>query len=528
MPAPWFIISSREVNMWILALANLAATIPQGWPMFRYDQARTGFCPARANFSSMPQTKAEWIVWDEGDIVYASPVGADFNSDGWHDVLVGSYGMMGYPITDVYRGYNGSMIWASPVYTSEGCYHGSPALMDVNDDLIPEVFVPIVEFGALYALNGANGSMLWAAYIGTDYYSSPLVTEEDFGGRVYVCNDLGVLYCMSATTGSVLWSHIADFGGTCYSAPSAGDVNGDGQDELVYTCGTVLYVVSSSGTELWNTSTGDIFTSTAALVDRDGDGDSEMWVYCGGAGYIKVFEYGNPTPVINVFVGSSAGILDWPPPPAVADVNADGVPDAVMHHYNGVTMIDGVSGLVAWNTFAQELYGPVIMANLDFDTTLEIIAVGRPPYDYYRCKVEMYQDNGSLAWQWWTSGPYDDEVEGEAILINVDSDTEYEIAAVDYSCWTVVLDGKPLSAEETTDGPVGFSLSGNILSGVLLLSSPGPGHAFLYDITGRQVSDFCLAEGENRLRVGELGPGTYFLRAVSGETCGEFKLLKAD
>ncbi len=496
--------------------------------MFRYDQARTGYSPARANFSSMPQTKAEWIVWDEGDLIFASPVGADFNGDGWHDILVGSYGMVTYPLADVYRGYNGLMIWASSVYTSEGCYHGGPALMDVTGDGRPEVFIPAIQYGAVYALNGTNGSQLWVAYIGEDQYSSLLVTEEDLGGRVYVCNDIGVLYCLNAITGAVIWTHLADFGGTCYSSPSKGDVNGDGQDEIVYTCGTVIYVVSLSGAQLWSLTVGDSYMSTVALSDRDGDGDREMWVYCGGSGYLRAYEYGNSTPLINTFVGSVAGILDWTPPPAVADVNIDGVPDAVLHHYNGVTMVDGVSGSVSWNTFAQELYGPVILANLDLDTTLEIIAVGRPPSPYYRCKIEMYQENGWLAWQWYTPGPYDDEVEGEAILINVDSDTEYEIAAVDYSCWTVVLDGRPLSAEETDMAAPGFSVSGNILSGALTLSSPGAGDALIYDITGRQVARFSIAEGENRLRVGDLSPGTYFLRATSGEIRGEFKLLKAD
>ncbi len=512
--------------MWLTALAVISAVIPSGWPMFRYDQARTGYSPARANFSSTPQAKAQWIVWDEGDIIYASPVGADLSGDGWHDVLVGSYGMMDYPLADAYRGYNGSMIWASAVYSDEGCYHGGPALMDVTGDQVPEVFVPAVSAGALYALNGTNGSQLWVAYIGTDYNSSPLVAEEDFGGRVYVCNDIGVLYCISATTGAVLWTHLPDFGGTCYSSPSMGDVDGDGEDEIVYACGSVVYVVSTSGTELWNVSVGDNYLSAAPLVDRDGDGDREMWLYCAGTGYLKVYEYGNSTPLINTFVGSAMGMLDWPPPPAVADVNADGTPDAVLHHYNGVTMVDGVSGSVSWNTLAQELYGPVILANLDFDTTLEIIAVGRPPSPYYRCRVEMYQENGSLAWQWWTSGPYDDEVEGEAILINVDSDEEYEIAAVDYSCWTVVLDGRPLSADESGRETPGFSVSGNILSGVLLLSSPGPGDAFLYDISGRELARFPLLRGENRLVLGDLGPGTYFLRASSGEARGEFKLLR--
>ena len=513
--------------MWFIAIACISAAIPSGWPMFRYDQARTGFSPARANFSTVPQAKAQWIVWDEDDLIFASPVGADFNGDGWQDVLVGSYGgmLMSYPLADAYRGDNGGIIWASSVHSWEGCYHGGPALMDVTGDSRPEVFIPNIQSAALYALNGANGSALWIAYIGVVKYSSPLVSEAEPEGRVYVCDDLGVLYCLNATTGAVLWTHIADFGGTCYSSPSKGDVNGDGQDEIVYACGNTIYVVSLSGADIWYVSTGDPYTSTVALADRNDDGDCEMWVYCGINGYLKAYEYGNPTPIINAFVGS-AGVLDWPPPPAVADVNTDGVPDAVLHHYNGVTMVDGASGSVAWNTFAQELYGPVILANLDFDTTLEIIAVGRPPSAYYRCKVEMYEHTGSLAWQWWTSGPYDDEVEGEAILINVDADEEYEIAAVDYSCWTVVLDGKPLSAQEYSVEPRSFVLAGNLASGVLSLSSPGPGHAFLYDITGRQVGRFVLSGGENRLRVGVLSPGIYFLRAISGETRGEFRLLK--
>lgn len=249
--------------------------------MFRYDQARTGFSPARANFSSIPQAKAQWIVWDEGDLIYASPVGADFNGDGWHDVLVGSYGMSSYPLADAYRGYNGGMIWASSVYSWEGCYHGGPALMDVTGDGRPEVFIPNIQAAALYALNGANGAQLWIAYIGVDQYSSPLVSDAELEGRVYVCNNLGVLYCLNATTGAVLWTHIADFGGTCYSSPSKGDMDDDGVDEIVYSCGPVIYMVSLNGVELRSVSVGDAYLSTVALSHRDGDGAREMWVYCG-------------------------------------------------------------------------------------------------------------------------------------------------------------------------------------------------------------------------------------------------------
>ncbi|MEO0181151.1 MAG: PQQ-binding-like beta-propeller repeat protein, partial [candidate division WOR-3 bacterium] len=428
-------------------LMGVSAVIPEGWPMFRYDQARTGFCPATADFSSRPQAKAEWMVWSEEDNIYASPVGADFGGDGWHDVLIGSYGKTAsYPLADVYCGNNGALIWASSTYTSQGCYLGGPALMDVTGDNRPEVFVPNIQAGALYALNGADGSKLWEVPIGTDRYSSPLVRENGPEGRVYVCNDDGTLFCLNATTGATMWTYTPDLGGTCYSSPSAGDVNSDGQDEIVYSCGSEIHVVSLGGVELWSVSAGDASLSTVALSDRNGDGTREMWLYCNQTGRIKVFEYGNPAPVVNVFIGSAS--LVCPPPPAVADVNADGVPDAVAHHSDGLTMVDGANGALAWNVSAQDLYGPVIIANLDPDPYLEIVATGRPPI-LYRCKVEMYQENGSLAWQWWTPSPLaNDEVEGEAILINVDADPEYEIAAVDYSCWAVVLDNSPLQTEE--------------------------------------------------------------------------------
>jgi hypothetical protein len=464
-------------------LIGISAIIPEGWPVFRYDQARTGFSPAKADFSTKPQAKAEWMVWGEDDIIYASPVGADFNGDGWHDMAIASYGKESrYPLADVYRGSDGSMIWASGIQALKGCSLGGPALMDINGDLIPEIFVPALEYNALYALNGADGSMLWSAVIGPDSFSSPLVTEEGAEGRVYACNSAGTLYCLNATTGVVIWTHPA--AGPCYSSPSMGDVNGDGQDEIVYSCGSTIYVVSLSGAELWSVTVGDNSPSTVALSDRNGDGAREMWLYCNQTGYIKVFEYGNLTPIVNVFIGSAS--LVCPPPPAVGDVNADGVPDAVAHHSNGLAMVDGAGDTLAWNVLAQDLYGPVTLANLDPDPGLEILATGRPPI-LYRCKVEMYQGDGSLAWQWWTpSALANDEVEGEAILLNVDADAEYEIAAVDYSCWAVILDKMPVqTGEDTTQEQVIFTTRGRDL--YLCLPEQTMVSISLYDASGRLV-----------------------------------------
>ncbi|MEO0210613.1 MAG: PQQ-binding-like beta-propeller repeat protein [candidate division WOR-3 bacterium] len=511
-------------------LMGVSAVIPQGWPMFRYDQARTGFCPAVSDFSAKPRSKVEWMVWDEGDLILASPVGADFNDDGWHDVVTSSYtaGFF-YPLVDVYRGDNGLRIWSSGRFASEGCYRSSPALMDVNGDNKPEVFVSHTGAGALYALNGKDGSTLWTVSIGTSQFPSPLVMDDKPDGRVCACNDAGVLYCLNATTGAVIWAHGASAGGTCYSSPSAGDVNSDGQDEIVYSCGTNLYVVSESGVELWNVSVGEDYLSTVALSDKDGDGDLEMWVYCGKSGFLKVYEYGNPSPVISTFVGSIYGLggLDWPPPPAVADVNNDGTPDAVLHHFNGVIMVNGASGSVVWNTPAQDLYGPVIMANLDLDPYLEIVVTGMPPDWGTRCKVEMYQENGSLAWQWWSeeNADYHDEVEGEAILINVDADPEYEIAAVDYSCWAVVLDNSPLQTEEDAhERQVIFTTRGHDL--YLCLPKEARVSLSVYDGSGRlteNLYDGVLSAGDHAFSLNTETKGVY-LAVLRFE--GQTKTLK--
>ena len=402
--------------------------------------------------------------------------------------------------------------------------------MDVTGDGKPEVFIPVEDYNALYCLDGATGAMRWAYNLGAwNQYSSPLLTEEGDSGRAYVCDDNGMLFCLNATNGALLWSHLADLGGTCYASPAMADVNGDAADEIVYTCGNTIYVVSSSGVELWTTGTGDSYCSSVALCDYDENGDCEIWVYCAATGFLKVYDYGNSSPIMSVFVGAMSGYVDWPPPPAVADVNLDGTPDAVLHHNNGILMVDGAAMMVAWNTPSYDLYSPAIIANLDYDTTLEILVGGRSENYNNRCRVEMYQSDGSVAWRWDVAGPYNDEVEGEPILLNVDSDPEYEIAAVDYSCWTVILDGMPLGGTCENPGRGGRTiLKTSVFSSVIELEVPARASAALYDVTGRQVGSWSLEKGPHSLDASGLARGLYLLRVSSETGTEDFKLLKAE
>ena len=97
----------------------MGAIIPQGWPMLRCNQQRTGYTPGVSCFTDTVSVYAKWafLVKSEKNLFFSSPVSADFNSDDKKDIVLGSWGggSFTFPTAELYRGDDHFNIWSSDV-----------------------------------------------------------------------------------------------------------------------------------------------------------------------------------------------------------------------------------------------------------------------------------------------------------------------------------------------------------------------------------------------------------------------------
>ena len=74
--------------------------------------------------------------------------------------------------------------------------------------------------------------------------------------------------------GEILWSF--NTGEDLFSKPAIGDIDNDGQNEIVYMSFYGLYCLESDGTSKWSIDYGTIRLSQPGLADVSGDGAQEV------------------------------------------------------------------------------------------------------------------------------------------------------------------------------------------------------------------------------------------------------------
>jgi hypothetical protein len=258
--------------------------------------------PARAGLSSTPAWTGEG---DQAEGRYATAVASagDVNGDGFDDVIVGM------PLWDFVQLDEGRAL----------VYHGSVTGLSSGIAWAAEIDQDVAHFGAAVASAGdVNGDGYDDVVVGAPYYDNFQVDD----GRAFVflgsASGLGTSPS-SSVRGGVAGARLGS------SVAGAGDVNGDGYDDVIigvprYTNGqahegrAVLYLGSVNGmstTVAWsaegNQAEALLGTSVAGAGDVNGDGYDDVVV---GA---PEFDSG----LINtgralVYLGSSTGLATTP------------------------------------------------------------------------------------------------------------------------------------------------------------------------------------------------------------------------
>lgn len=268
-------------------------------------------------------------------------------------------------------------------------------------------------------------------------YNSPVVgpmTDENGDGSVddldppdiAVVNDAGQLWVLGPD-GTTRW--MVDGGDSCLMTPALGDLNGDGQPDLVCAgSGGALAVDGVNGTTLW--SEADAVGSTGgavSLADLDGDGSVEVLIGASildgasgmllgvgaygrgngddrgyGSAYLSVGADLDGDGAQEVVVGNAAydvlGNAIWANRQEdgfVAVANFDADPDGeVVVSRGGTLRLQDANGDLLWSEELDGLEngsGPPGVADFDGDGAPEICVAGR-------YEIEVVDGDGVVLW----------------------------------------------------------------------------------------------------------------------------------
>jgi hypothetical protein len=362
----------------------------------------------------------------EGD-----PIVADINGDGLKEIVLAAWE---HGRVYAFLGTDCSLLWISPVLSSSCCGSFSTAVGEL-DPTRPglEIAVTVGNTSSLYVLSGTDGSIIWSAFLGGVWLSSPTIADIDGDG-------IGEIFVSSSSTtyafrgnGTLLWSYSAGYGG---SNVAVGDLGNDGTLEVVFvgwsssTGLRVFAVRATDGTSVWSypiSSTGNV-----ALADLDNDGQLEVVVVYYGGGVIALRHNGSLYWQRTFSCTNTCAYR--PNSPTIADLNGDGLREILVGCYDELTVyaLRGTDGSTLWSygnvtTCAQNSSRKI--GDIDGDGALEVVLTSYHS-GYGTCSscpnhlIVLDGATGTVEWAW--QNPVGIGFEGLAIA-DVDNDGCVEI-----------------------------------------------------------------------------------------------------
>ena len=227
-----------------------------------------------------------------------------------------------------------------------------------------------------------------------------------------------------------------------FGAPSFGDVDGDGQDEIVvqtffFGLRSNLFVIEKDGSD----STGFPIAipgafKSAAIADLDGDGDLEILVNGNQSGVAQLAVYegdGTPRtgfPIALDTISSGAS-------PAVGDINGDGDPEIVVSSFYTVHAFDADGNSLAGFPFTPDAGGTVQtlnynsagLADLDGDGAREIVFATTNEFEPFTGRVYVLDFRGNIEPGWPTTTTF--SIFTPPSIADIDGDGNLDIAIGD-------------------------------------------------------------------------------------------------
>ena len=227
-----------------------------------------------------------------------------------------------------------------------------------------------------------------------------------------------------------------------FGAPALGDVDGDGEDEIVvqtffFGIRGNLFAIEKDSTNVpgFPVDAGGSFKSPA-LADLDGDGDLEIIVNAnvGGFGQVTAFQ-GDGTVMPGfpqLFSDISSGAA-----PAVGDLDGDGTPEIIVSSFYQVFAYDAGGNSLPGFPFTPDSGGTVQtlnynsagLADLDGDGDREIVFATTNEFDPFTGRIYVLDHDGGLRPGWPTTTEFSIFVPPS--IADVDGDGALDIAIGD-------------------------------------------------------------------------------------------------
>jgi len=359
----------RYSSTWNFSLLEpLSPDGSRGWPQPRIDQVGwppPGYSNADGYWDGIVSTPALGDLDGDGDLEIVV-LGIDRRIHAWHH---DGTRVDGWPISQ----WDGDALWRGGL--------SSPALGDLDDDGLPEVVVGTMS-PCQQGQSGQNAT-LWAINgDSTNVPGFPVCTEQ-----------------------------------ILHSSPALGDIDKDGRLEIVIASGygtpgrqNLVYAWNHDGTSLpgWpvQAAGASVVMAPPALGDIDNDGEIEIVVGCGN-GYQpdscdKLYAW-NPngtllphfpmTPPTRV-----SGYSSMPYTPVLADIDSDGTVEILMGRLAdwALTVVDpsnGTSEVTTHQTAGGLLASPIV-DDMDGDGLLET-AIGGVDYATGKGAIYIWNETGT-------------------------------------------------------------------------------------------------------------------------------------
>jgi len=316
---------------------------------------------------------------------------SDPDGNGYQNILVGT--VWGGRSAHNLDGLNGDILWTYDTYTTpqSGWVYSLAELNDITGDGVSEaVFGAGSFYDRVTMLDGASSgaaTVIWSYYAGDAVYTVRNIGDVNGDGDddvlAAVGEDIDRLVCLDGGTtnpsGHVLWTYSP--GVSVYAAGVLPDITGDGIDEalaVLWTMGgsAVRCVDGATGAFIWaSTQVNDYGVMVDVLDDVTGDGHDE----------VIVGSWENAVIVLNGLTGAqvwktTVGTLNggdvWFVH-SIDDLNADGFQDVVAGSFDTYAYaMDGTDGTVLWSyPTGNRVYSIYPVGDLNGDFTPEV-AIG--------------------------------------------------------------------------------------------------------------------------------------------------------
>lgn len=313
---------------------------------------------------------------------------------------------------------------------------GKVHVLDVNNDLQKELVVATLS-GYIIVLS-ISGEKLWTKYTGEKIIKGITVADVDNDGSIEILAPIaskkGGCLAIDAASGEEKWFFSSSGQAT---PPKVGDVNGDGQNEIICTGGGKLYCVNRQGKLLWEKSIGSDLNDTfwscePTLFDIDKDDKLEVIIVANNR---LVILDGKGKEILNISYGSSRYNRSINPP-LVVDIDKDGINDIVWADYSNNLYAISINKKIVpgFPVYGISAYGdhfhttPIVLDLIE-DDNLEMILTSMEGYVYL---ATYDRERKSLKVVDFAKYPRSIEVKSNSMNVNslawdLDNDGDYEI-----------------------------------------------------------------------------------------------------